>query len=535
MLAHLTSRIVAASLASLLMHGSAAVTIPQPQPSEAAPQALWTHGARSRPVERPALDEQLIASLLQRPPAPAAPQPGGWALLLAGLIGVAAIARRRAASMRYRTLAFMTPGVTAAPRPQPERGAPPQLAAQPRNLRRMVYCLAGLLMLPAHARAEDVRKVTPFLEETVTNDDNVYRISDSLPPATVIGAIGSNSRSDTYHTTSVGVSADLPVSLQRFLGSFTFNSTRYQRFSALDFDGHELRGSWQWQASKDLRGELGISDSYTLASFAQLLSTTPDRLKLRQEFVNGAWMFIPGWRVRAAGDRLEQRNSDPNSLFNDVTIDGFEASLSRVSPVGNSIGVSTRIETGHFPHAEPLAASLIDNNYRQYSVGLLLDWRPSPLSHLTARFDQVDRRFDQLPQRNRSEPTARAEFDWTPTGKVAVTAIAERDISPYEYIRSSIVVITGLIVHPAWRMTEKLELSADLEAFTRSYLADPAQALGLVGERIDKVRIAGGQLTYNPFSILTVRVNLRHEARTSNVAFGDYGANVAWLSVRLAF
>jgi len=39
-------------------------------------------------------------------------------------------------------------------------------------------------------------------------------------------------------------------------------------------------------------------------------------------------------------------------------------------------------------------------------------------------------------------------------------------------------------------MTAKLELSADLEVLARSYRADPAQALGLAGQRDDKVRSA---------------------------------------------
>jgi len=99
--------------------------------------------------------------------------------------------------------------------------------ARRRGLRSLRFavgsCLFGLLVVsarPGHAQAQagDAAKITPFVEETVTTDDNVFRISNQVDPLT---AIGSPSRGDTYRTTSVGLSADVPVSLQRFRATLT--------------------------------------------------------------------------------------------------------------------------------------------------------------------------------------------------------------------------------------------------------------------------------------------------------------------------
>ena len=552
-------RILATWLAAMLVHG-AAVAAPQAVGRDARP-AHSTHHVGDHGGDRGALD-RILAGVVHGVPAPM-PRPGNWALALAGLIGAGAIARRRVSFTRHRSLVVFPPTDVARiadasqvgdaaraddapvigdlPRPadvvelHPARDRATHAAGGGAHL---TYCLAaGLLLSPAvRAEGQDPAKLTPFVEETLTTDDNVFRISKDVDPATVIG---SSSRADTYHTTAFGLNAEMPLSLQRFVANLTFNSTRYQRFSRFDSDGHDLRGSWLWQAGRVLHGELGYADTVSLASFAQLLSPTLDRLQVRQEFVNGTWMITPYWRLRAAGDRLEQRNSAPATLFNDVTIDGVEAALSRVSKAGNSIGFSTRVERGKFPTAEPFTTPLstmsIDNAYRQYAASLTLDWTVTGISHLVARADQVSRRYDQLPQRNFTGQTGRIELTWTPTGKTTLTAIVQRDISPYEYTRSSLVLLKGFGLRPGWHVTPKIDLSADLEAVTRSYVADPAQALGLTGQRDDRVRSVSALISYHPTPRIGVQASLLHETRSSNAAFGDYAANVAWLNARFAF
>ena len=558
-------RILATWLAAMLVHG-AAVAAPQAASGDARP-VHWTHHVADHGGDRGALD-RILARVVHGVPAPTR-RPGNWALALAGLIGAGAMARRRVSVARHRSLVVFPPTDVAriadasplgdAPRaddapaisdlprpadvvaPHPARDRTTHAAGGGAHL---TYCLAaGLLLSPAvRAEGQDPAKLTPFVEETLTTDDNVFRISKDVDPATVIG---SSSRADTYHTTAFGLNAEMPLSLQRFVANLTFNSTRYQRFSGLDSNGHDLRGSWLWQAGRVLHGELGYAETVSLASFAQLLSTTPDQLRtpdqltVRQEFVNGTWMVTPYWRLRAAGDQLEQRNSAPATLFNDVTIDGVEAALSRVSKAGNSIGFSTRLERGKFPNPEsfttPLSTTLIDNAYRQYAAGLTLDWTVTGISHLVARADQVSRRYDQLPQRNFTGQTGRIELTWTPTGKTTLTAIVQRDISPYEFTRSSLVLLKGFGLRPGWHVTPKIDLSADLEAVTRSYVADPAQALGLTGQRDDRVRSVSALISYHPTLRIGVQASLLHETRSSNAAFGDYAANVAWLNARFAF
>lgn len=406
-------------------------------------------------------------------------------------------------------------------------------------------CLGGLLALSARtapaqqtamtqqtATTQEAAKFTPFVEETVTYDDNVYRISDQVDPVT---SIGHSTRGDAYLTTSLGLLADVPVSLQRFQASLAYNIHRYDHFTELNNEGYDLRGTWLWAVGRNLNGQLGVVDTYALLPFAQVLSTVPTKLHTREGFARGSWLFTPNWKLFGSADWLDQTNSDPLSQFNNVTVDSYEASLSHVIGTTNWLGLDTRYESGHFPVAQPVGAVLVDNDYTQHSFGIVADFGTDTPSHVVARVDQVKREFGQVTQRNLDLTTGRLEYTWTPTGKVAATVLLQRDISPYEYVRSSLVLVKGVTLGPIWHATTTIDVSANLAWLERTYLADPAVTLAGQTEREDQVRTFSALLAYNPATWISVKLSALHETRLSNVQFDDYAANTFWLKVRLSF
>jgi exopolysaccharide biosynthesis operon protein EpsL len=396
--------------------------------------------------------------------------------------------------------------------------------------------LAGLAALalpaaPAAGQASD--KLSAFVEERVTHDDNVFRLSKDANASAVVG---SPSRADTLFTTSAGLNLDLPISRQRLLGSLTLSHTHYDRFSNLDFDGHDLRTAWQWQAGDSARGELGYSDVSALASFAYLAGTAPDRIGLRQAYASGAWMLNPYLRLKSGVTRLEQSNSDPARQVNDAEITGADASASFVSRAGNSIGIGVRAEEGRFPRLQPVGATLVDNAYRQVGAGFFGEWASGGgTTRLSARAEQVERRYEQLPQRDFDGLVGRAELSWHPPGKASLSLVAQRDISPYEYVRSSLVLVEGAALRPVLRLTERLELSASLDYARREYHGDPAQALGLAAGRVDHVHGASALLAWRPARSLLLQLSAMHEQRRANIPLGDYVVNVVAVSGRFTF
>jgi exopolysaccharide biosynthesis operon protein EpsL len=401
-----------------------------------------------------------------------------------------------------------------------------------------VIVLAGILTPATKAFALWDDKLRPFVEGKVTRDDNVFRLSKDVDPAFV----RSSSKGDTYRTTSLGLNLDLPVSRQRFQAVYAWNDTRYNQFTDLDSTGHEARAVWLWQAGNEVSGQLGYSETSALASFANIQSRAPDRLKTQQAFYNADWLVTPRWRIQSGVTGLEQSNSDPVRQGNDVKILISDIALSYVTPANTSVGLGVRSEAGRFPNPRGIG---FDNAYSQYGASLVAEWTPTGASRVNARAGRVSRRYGELPQRDFDGNTARIDYDWKPTGKFSLTAVAQRDISVYEDIRTSFVLVKGVTLRPTLRVTEKLDMSGTFDYSIRDYLGDPGLVSGGTPSRTDRVRSATATVSYRPARSVTLLMSAQREARSSNVVPNpaatpavlpvDYVVNVISITARIAF
>lgn len=397
--------------------------------------------------------------------------------------------------------------------------------------------VAGVLAPTTEAVALWDDRLELFVSETVTWDDNVFRLSNDSDPEDFLG---SPSKGDTYFTTSFGFNLDVPVGRQRLVGSFALNRTRYDRFGELELDdGRNGRAMWVWQVGNQLSGELGYTESLTLASLANvqsgIQSSTPNFVELKRTFFNAAYRPAARWQIRGDVSRLEQSNSAAERRLSDASIDGAELTVSYVSRADNQLGLSARLADGSLPNGQPVATVLVDNSYRQRNFAAVLDWTMTAHSRVTARAGRTTRSYTQLPQRDFEGWTYQASYEWKPRAKFVLTASAQRDISTTEEVNVGFVLAKGVALYPALRLTEKIDLTAALEQFDRDYLGDPGLVLGTVSPRSERIRAAGLAVSYRPARPVTLNLTWRRETRSSAVDFGDYAANIASLGVRISF
>ncbi len=396
-------------------------------------------------------------------------------------------------------------------------------------LKRAALPLALLLALPLPAAALFQDRVEIFAAENVTYDSNVFRISKDLDPNAILGESG---RSDTVSSTSLGVNVDAPYSLQRFQLNYTWFANRYRRFKGLDFNGHNARAAWLWSVTPHLTGDVGYTDTQTLANFAtQFVARDRDVLRIKQAFANAVWFPVASWRIHGGAAAVEQRHNDSTQQLRDVDTATGVAGVSYVTANDDRLGVEGRSERGKSPHDE-FRAGLNETGYRQNSLGVVGHWIASGHSILDGRVDYVRRDYDRGDVPDFGGPTFRFAHTWAPTGKLTIVSSIYRDIGPIADVQSpSLVIVKGVAVKPTWNATEKISVTGDVEYNEWEYRTDVVTGLAYT----HRVRTFGAGVAYRPTRKILLQAGLSHEQRTSTLPLADYKDDIATVSARIGF
>ena len=396
-----------------------------------------------------------------------------------------------------------------------------------------MFCGATALLLASGQVAAFFQdKLQLQFSEQLSYDSNVFRASSGRDPTTFIN---SSEKADILKTTRIGLAFDVPVSRQRFQASYGKSSTRYNRFTDRDFDGHDERAAWLWQVGNNLSGQLGYTKVLGLASFNNFQTRVANPLTTTQTFANATYLLGARWRVQAGLNRVVAENGELSRQIQNFESNSPDIAISYVSPASNSIGFHVGLDDGRFPNRQLVAGSLFDNAYLQRTAGPVLDWQLTGHSRLGLRYDQITRNYAQLSQRNFDGSGYRISYDWTPTGKLVLSGVARREISALEDIRTSFVMAQGYTFRPTWTVTSKITLGAVIDYTVRDYLGDPGLVLGSAPARRDTSKLASLTATYIPMRQITLTLSATHETRASTVPLGDFSDNLYSLNAQFAF
>jgi hypothetical protein len=396
---------------------------------------------------------------------------------------------------------------------------------------RMDYALragviAGALAAAGGAQGQAGEAFELSAAHAAYRDDNVLRRPEG-------------SAADTYRVSSLGLKLEAPIGRQRLLGSLAVNSVRYDRFERFDLDGHEARALWQWRAGARAQGRLEATQRRALASLASVQdgvqAGVPNALTTRQALAAGEFRLAPGRQLELEGLRRDLDNAAEERRVNDLALERASAGLYYVSRAGNRLGLRAREARGTLPNAQSIGGGAVDNSSRQRELALAGDWRPGGHTRLHGHLGRVRRAYDELPQRDFEAGSGELALDWTPTGRLEFTAVAQRGISETEEIQLSFVFAERAALGTKYLLGARTELSLLLETSKRRYLGEAGQVLGTVAPRTERVNAVGFLAAYRPLERLTLHAGLRRETRSSDVAGAGYAVGVASLGARLAF
>jgi len=386
----------------------------------------------------------------------------------------------------------------------------------------------------AAALSDDRIKLTAG--ESVTHDDNVFRLPSGTNPIT---ALGTSDTSDTYHTTSLGLAFDVPTGAQRYRGELGFDRHQFGRFSALDLDGHRTAFDWLFNDEQRVSANVGHAESRRLASLSNIQSgtqsTVPNLIDFEQTYIHANFAVRPQWHLGAEISRSAQENSAPLYAVSDLEARMARLELAYVTPAETRVGIGTRRIAADLPNRQLIGARLVDNSYDQRQTEAFIEWQTSPHSRLDARAGWVERTHAELGNRDYDNRTWRISHSWQPIDLLTLTGLARHDISSTEEINVGFVLIESLEIQARWVPTERVDLTFAAGRGKREYRGDPMVALGLAPQTKERVIQTAVGAIVKVTRIVTLDCNWQLERRTSNIAAGNYRVGTTGVGVRVSF
>ncbi|MBK8335657.1 MAG: putative exosortase B-associated extracellular polysaccharide biosynthesis transporter EpsL [Sterolibacteriaceae bacterium] len=405
----------------------------------------------------------------------------------------------------------------------------------------------------SNVHADEADALNFLVGETITYDDNLFRISDSASDQTLSGTSNRDTkRSDMVSTTYLGVTFDKLLSRQNLHADILYNINRYSHYSTLDYNGLRANANWGWQLGNYLKGSLAYERNRTLVDFGSLNPEDRDNARdvntYDRFYASADWWFHPEYSFGVGYSRSASSYTSAQRQANEYDADAVELNAKFQPNSGNLIGLSLRQTKGRYPNRQtspnPVGGNVVatvDNSFDQTDAEVNGDWRLTGQSRFFGRLGYTTRTHDQVSERDFSGLTGRLTYDWAFDGKTNLNIGIRREIGAVDDIDAAYVLTDGVSLNPVWNPTSKISLAGKYDWSKRRYEGDPFRVIGagtnpsLQSVRKDTVNTASVSGTYTPLRSLRLILTLQHERRSSTREFVPYRDNLASFSAQLSF
>lgn len=371
--------------------------------------------------------------------------------------------------------------------------------------------LAGFVA-PVYALEGDV--IRPYASATYLYDDNLRRFSDS---GQALISTGSSKTADTMLLAKAGIILDKKISQQLFFMDFNLNRSKFDRNSALDNNGREFTGKWNWHLGNYWQGNFIAYHKKALVPFAEFRAQGGLGLNLRTEdrrTADAIWKFHPRWQARMALINHQVEYSADNQRPANLDEDSQEFEIDYISPRSSKVGLVYRHAKGDRPVDQIFLGVPISNDYDQNELKLSVDWRFSGKSKFQFLGGLVDRQHDQVSERDFRRFNARTNFNWMPTGKTNLTLSAWRENNAQAFVTTTYTLNRGAMIAASLYATDKVTLQGNMRYEKRDFEGDVV--VGPSPQRADTDKTLSVALIYRPIMSFVLNAALIRSTRDSN-------------------
>lgn len=357
--------------------------------------------------------------------------------------------------------------------------------------------------------------IRPYASATYFYDSNLRRFSTEERSLAVTGR---RDRSDTFIQNQVGIILDKKISQQNFYLDVNVNKTKFDRATELDNDGKTGTARWEWQLGSRLHGRIEGFHKEALVPFSDFRGITQNLRTENRKIFELIWKFHPSWQLRAGAadydikySATEQRAAALNEASQTVGIDYLATD-------DDLIGIVYRHARGDRPVAQRFGSVLIDNSYDQNEIKARIQWKFSGKSHIDFLGGIVERKHDDLSQRDFRVWNSRLDYRYAMTGKTNFGFSAWQDNNARSFVTTTYTQNRGVSTSVNWLATSKISLQGALRYEEMDFKGD----LLFNQERVDKNKTAALNMTYSPTQSFSINSSLRRVGRDSNLSGAEF-------------
>lgn len=384
-------------------------------------------------------------------------------------------------------------------------------------IRNLIITALGLQSfgVASSVQAAEGDVIRPYASATYFYDSNLRRFSSEERS---LAATGRSELADTYVQSQVGIILDKKISQQKFYVDVNVNKTKFDRAKELDNDGKTATGRWEWQLGSRLHGKIEGFHKEALVPFSDFRGITQNLRTENRKIFDLIWRFHPSWQMRAGVadydveySAIEQRAAALNETSQNIGIDYLATD-------DDLIGLVYRHARGDRPVAQRFGTQFIDNSYDQNELKARVQWKFSGKSHIDFLGGVVERKHDDLSQRDFRVWNSRIDYRYLMTGKTNFGVSAWQDNNAQSFVTSTYTQNRGMSAVMNWLATSKVSLQGALRFEEMDFEGD----LLLNQERVDKNKSAALNMTYKPTQSFSLNSSLRRIIRDSNLTGAEF-------------
>lgn len=379
--------------------------------------------------------------------------------------------------------------------------------------------------------ADELDTISFLAGHGVTRDSNLFRLPDNTDPFLLTGK---HQRSDIITNSYVGLQADKLAGMQKLHFGSVYSVASYQNYSYLGTSTRNYNAGWQWALTPRLTGALSADSAQSIKDFSDYQGSSVQNIVTSDSrYLSADWSPLGNWHLFSSLSKGSWRNSQQYSQVGSSRYRTAEGGIRYAFPSGASMAALCRKAAGDYLNRSPDVATQLDSGYRQIDHEIALEWPVTGKSQLYARLGAMERTHPHFSSRDYAGKTGRLSYRQGVTGKVSITAAAERTYNSYQDSASSYYINDVESIQAAWAASSRLKFDIRYDAARRNYYGKAAPANSI--SRSDKVNTLALEIDWMPRkSVSLIGKTVKDRRRSTSAGLGYNGtATSLTLQIRL--